>query len=196
MLNFAAFLIYVAVTSFTPGPNNIMSMSNAARAGYRNTLKFLFGIAVGFMLVMLICGFLNVILVSLLPKMKFWLNLLGAVYMIYLALHIFLSKPSTEEDKDGLNTFWAGFTMQFMNVKVILYGITVYSMFIVPAFQNPLTISLFAPLLAVIGFISISLWAVGGNLFRSLLNRHWRLFNVSMSLLLLYTAVSSLVHKV
>jgi cysteine/O-acetylserine efflux protein len=78
MINFYPFLIYVLVTTFTPGPNNIMSMTNAMRAGYRRTLRFLLGVFVGFFIVMLICGLLNVVLVSLLPQMQYWLNILGA----------------------------------------------------------------------------------------------------------------------
>ena len=182
------------VTTFTPGPNNVMAMTNAARVGYRRTLRFLAGIAVGFLVVMLLCGFLNMALVRLLPQMKFWLNLLGAVYMVYLAIHIMLSKPASSEDgKISLNTFMAGFTMQFLNVKVILYGITVYSTFIVQVYENPVTIILFAPLLTTLCFFSISCWAIGGTLFRGLINRYWRIFNLLMGVLLIYTAVVSLI---
>jgi hypothetical protein len=38
MPNFAAFLSYVLVTTFTPGPNNIMSMSNASRYGFKKSI--------------------------------------------------------------------------------------------------------------------------------------------------------------
>jgi threonine/homoserine/homoserine lactone efflux protein len=193
--NFSGFLIYLIVTTFTPGPNNIMSMTNAARVGYRKTLGFLAGIVVGFMVVMLICGLLNMALVSVLPQIKSWLNWLGAAYMVYLAIHIVLSKPAAEDaGKTSLNTFLAGFSMQFLNVKVILYGVTIYSTFIVQSYQNPVMIALFAPLLACVGFISISCWAFGGNLFRSFLNKYWIVFNIVMGLLLIYTAIISLIH--
>lgn len=196
MSNFYAFLIYMLVTTFTPGPNNIMAMTNAARTGYRKTYKFLLGISTGFLLVMLICGFLNVVLVSVLPQIKIWLNILGAVYMVYLAVHIILSKPASDDTGNiNMNTFWAGFSMQFFNVKVILYGVTIYSSFIVQMYQSQLIIIAFAPLLALIGFISISCWAIGGNLFRGFLNKYWRIFNSVMGLLLIYTAVVSLIHK-
>ena len=34
------FLIYIFVTAYTPGPNNIMSMSNAVRFGFKkNTVQ-------------------------------------------------------------------------------------------------------------------------------------------------------------
>jgi len=116
--------------------------------------------------------YLNYVLLSLLPQVRFWLNIFGAVYMLYLAVHIILSKPAEDQAGDSkLNTFAAGFIMQFLNLKLILYGITIYSIFIIQVFQNPLVVSLFAPLLAVICFISVSCWAIGGNLFRSFLSK-------------------------
>ena len=195
MENFAAFLIYVFVTTFTPGPNNILSMTNAARDGYRKTLRFLLGVVSGFTVIMLLSGLLNMVLVSLLPRIKVWLNVAGAVYMIYLAVHIMLSRPAAAENgKSSLNTFMTGFSMQFLNLKCILFGITVYSTFIVQSFQNPFIIALFAPLLAVIVFIAVSAWAVGGALFQNIFKKYWRWFNLVMGLLLIYTAVTSLIH--
>jgi cysteine/O-acetylserine efflux protein len=196
MPNFYPFLTYVFVTTFTPGPNNIMSMSNAMRFGYRRTLGFLAGMNVGFMVVMLLCGLLNVALVSLLPQVKFWLNVLGAAYMVYLAVHIVRSKPMEEGLQPAdLNTFGAGFAMQFLNLKLILYGVTIFATFITPAFQNPIVVSLFAPLLAAVGIVASSSWALGGNLFRSFLRRYYWQFNSVMGALLIYTAAASLLSS-
>jgi cysteine/O-acetylserine efflux protein len=167
-MNFLPFLTYVIVTTFTPGPNNVLAMSNAMRDGYKKTLGFLAGIFTGFLLVMLLCGLLNYVLLSLLPQVKLWLNLLGAGYMVYLALHIIFSRPAENgQDQNNLNSFRAGFVLQFLNLKVILYGITVFSTFIIQAYHDPLTVSLFAPILAGVGLISTSFWAGGGHLFRS-----------------------------
>jgi cysteine/O-acetylserine efflux protein len=195
MTNLIPFITYIIITTFTPGPNNIVSMSNGMRDGYKKTLHFLAGIFVGFFVVMLICGLLNFVLISLLPQVKFWLNILGAIYMLYLAGHIIFSKPPSEEDgKNKLNTFIAGFSMQFLNLKVILYGVTVYSNFIVTSFQDPISVSLFAPLLAAVGYIATSCWAVGGDLFSKLISKNYRLFNLLMGGLLIYTAAASLIH--
>lgn len=196
MENFYPFLIYVFVTTFTPGPNNIMSMANAMRSGYKGTLRFLAGIFTGFFVLMLVCGLLNVVLVNVLPQVRFWLNILGAVYMLYLAIHTILSKPTEETpDRSGSNSFFAGFAMQFLNLKVILYGVTVYSVFITQAYQNPIIVSLFAPLLAVIGFLATSCWALGGSVFRSFWRKHFRAFTFTMGALLIYTAIASFVHR-
>jgi cysteine/O-acetylserine efflux protein len=191
--NFYPFLVYVLVTTFTPGPNNIMSMTNAMHYGYVRTLKFLTGLVVGFFVVMLLSGLLNVLLTGWLPALEQWLKLLGALYMFYLAYHIARSRPlEIETGRDGDNTFKAGFSMQFLNIKVILYGITVYSLFIVHTYHSPLLIALFALLLALVGFVSTTCWGLGGDLFRKTLRKHYRLFNYVMAALLVYTAIAGL----
>ena len=43
-MNFFAFITYVVVTTFTPGPNNMMAMSNGLQDGFRKTLRFLAGV--------------------------------------------------------------------------------------------------------------------------------------------------------
>jgi len=192
-VNLYPFLAYVVVTTFTPGPNNILAMSNAMRSGYKRTLGFLAGMFTGFFLVMLACGLLNVALSNRLPQVRFWLNLLGAGYMVYLAFHIMRSGAMEDgADKRDLNSFTAGFALQFLNLKVILYGITVFAMFITPTFQNPVTVSLFAPVLAAIGFAATSCWALGGDIFRQTLRKHYRVFNLAMACLLIYTAIAAL----
>jgi len=195
MPNFYPFLTYVLVTTFTPGPNNILAMSNGLRYGYRRTLGFLAGMACGFMVVMLLSGLMNVVLVKLVPQIRFWLNLFGAGYMLYLAAHIALAKPAQENTPQAeLNSFGAGFALQFVNLKGILYGVTVFALFITPLYQNPFIIGLFAALLAVVGFIAVSSWALGGNIFRNFLRKYERIFNLLMAALLVYTALASLFH--
>lgn len=44
MPNFAAFISYALITTFTPGPNNIMSMSNASRYGFKKSIMFNVGV--------------------------------------------------------------------------------------------------------------------------------------------------------
>lgn len=55
MFHWAAFLTYAVVTAATPGPNNIMSMSNGNRRGFHRALPFNFGIWAGFSIVMILC---------------------------------------------------------------------------------------------------------------------------------------------
>jgi cysteine/O-acetylserine efflux protein len=190
-MNFFAFITYVMVTTFTPGPNNMMAMSNGLHDGFRKTLRFLIGVFVGFFLVILLCGYLNFVLVSILPKARFWLNLLGTGYMIYLGIHIELTKQgdSTEVDRP-LNTFMAGALMQFLNLKLILYGITVFSNFIIPFHRDLPTLTLYTIILALIGFIATACWAAFGVAFRTVFSKYSMVINISLGLLLIYSAIA------
>ncbi len=193
MANLIPFLAYVCVSTFTPGPNNILAMTNAMQVGYKKTFAFLLGVSTGFMIVMLIAGFLNIAMVNLLPQVTHWLNILGAAYLVLLAWQVMRSKPNLDPNaKSKLNSFTGGLVLQFLNPKGILYGITVHSLFIIQSYQNPVIVSLFAPLLAIVSLISISCWALGGGMFRKHVQKYGRPFNIAMGLLLLGTAAASL----
>ncbi len=191
-MNFLAFAMYVVVTTFTPGPNNLMAMSNGLHTGFRRTIRFLIGVFAGFVVVMSVCAFVNFAFMKLLPSIHIWLNLFGAAYMIYLAVHIMRSKPHLEEENEGLNTLTAGFTMQLINTKAILYGITVFSNFIIPAYKSIPQLVLFSLLLAFIALIATSCWAYFGVIFRTFFAKYDRIINIAMGLLLIYTAIASL----
>ena len=138
MPNLYPFLIYVIVTTFTPGPNNIMAMTNAMHDGFKRTIRFLFGIFAGFIVILLLSGLLNLVLADILPEVHLWLNVLGAGYMVFLAIHIIRSKPIVDDPSaNKFNSFKAGFVMQFLNIKVIVYGITVFSLFIIERYPRP-----------------------------------------------------------
>ena len=191
-MNLLAFGMYVVMTTFTPGPNNLMAMSNGLHTGFRRTIKFLIGVFAGFIVVMSICAFANFAFMKFVPTLHGWLSLFGAGYMIYLAIHIMRSQPHVEEENQGLNTFKAGLSMQLINPKLILYGLTVFSNFIIPIYQSIPVLMLFVLFLAIVGLIATSSWAYFGVVFRTFFAKYERFINIAMGLLLIYTAVASL----
>jgi threonine/homoserine/homoserine lactone efflux protein len=191
MFSLTAFLSYVFVTTFTPGPNNIMSMTNGNNFGYKNTLNFILGVTSGFAVIMILCNYLNLLLIGFIPKMKIFMDILGVAYMLYLAVKILKSSSNAHNEQNkSLNTFTAGMTMQFVNPKGILYGITVTSSFILPYYNDIGTLLLFSLFLAFIAFLATSCWALFGSLFQKFLSRYNKLFNITMALLLIYSALS------
>lgn len=186
------FLSYVFVTTFTPGPNNIMSMTNANQFGFRKTQKFMLGVTAGFLLLMLLCSYFNLFLYNYLPKIKIVMDVVGAVYMLFLAVKIILSKPHREGEKDEkkLNSFLSGMLLQFINVKGILYCITVIAVFIIPYSKTDISMILFSLILSVIVYISNVCWAAFGVIFQKFLSKYQKPFNIIMGLLLIYCAVS------
>lgn len=207
MFSISAFLSYVFAVSFTPGPNNIMSMANASKYGYRKTLKFILGVISGFFVIMILCGYFNLLLFNLMPKIKVFMSILGSGYMLYLAVKIMRSKDeatdkdnenipdeitahNSYEEKKDLNFFFTGLTMQFVNPKGILYGIFVMSNFIIPYYKSNIALILFSILLGFIGFIATSCWALFGSIFNKFLSKYSKEFNMVMGLLLIYSAIS------
>lgn len=192
MINLAPFLSYVFIATFTPGPNNIMSMTNASRDGFKKTLSFNLGVFAGFIVIMLGSSYFNMVLFNLIPKVKIFMSIVGAAYMVYLAYKIYTSKPAAEEesDKTQINSFRTAFILQFVNIKVILYGITVFSSFIIPYYNSPSVLVLFSVLLAFIGFVSTVCWSLFGALFQRFLSKYTKAVNTIMSILLLYCAIA------
>lgn len=191
MPNFTAFLSYVLVTTFTPGPNNIMSMSNASRYGLKKSIFFNVGIFFGFFIIIALCSIFSVTLYSLIPSIKPIMTCIGAIYILWLAWKTYKSNPHSESNNEkNTNTFLSGFLLQFVNPKVILYGITTVSTFIVPYYKSIYILTIFSVILAFVGFAATCCWSLFGSLFQKLLKKNNKIINIIMALLLVYCAVS------
>ena len=190
MFNWFSFLTYAIVTAVTPGPNNILSMSNGSRKGFRGALPFNMGIWAGFSAVMLLCTAFCSLLSAWIPKMRLPMLIVGSLYMLYLAWETFRSSGVIEEkaEKDG---FFAGLLLQFVNPKIYIYCIASMEAYILPFYQGQ-TFPLvgFALLLAFIGFAFTLLWSAFGSVFKWLFSGHAKAVNTVMALLLVYCAVS------
>lgn len=190
MPNVAAFLSYVIITTFTPGPNNIMAMSNAGRYGFKKSIRFNAGVFFGFLIIMVLGSFLSVTLFNLIPAIKPLMTFIGASYILWLAWKTYKSKPHAEDESKATNTFAAGILLQFVNVKVIIYCITIVSTFIVPYYKSIFVLSLFSLFLASVSFMSTCSWAMFGAIFQKFLFKNERTVNIIMALLLVYCALS------
>lgn len=190
MFSWIQFLSYAIVTAVTPGPNNIMSMSNAGRQGFRKTLPFNFGVWIGFSLVMLMCTFFCNTLSTLIPKIKTLMLFIGAAYILYLAWKTFKSSSVIEEDERHGN-FISGLVLQFVNPKIYIYCIVSMEAYILPYYHGEWNMLIFfALLLAFIGFAFTLLWSLFGSVFKMLFSKYAKITNAIMALLLVYCAVS------
>jgi cysteine/O-acetylserine efflux protein len=191
------FLTYAAVTTFTPGPNNITSAAIGMRLGYRKTVPYILGIMLGFLMIMLASGILTDIASHAYQGALPYLKWIGVIYMVWLAVSLFLPSPHGSDEGRGRNAgFRSGLLLQIANPKVILYGITIYSSFHLLLAETPMRLAASSIFLALLGGIATSLWAVLGNLISGFLKSRTALliFNIIMALLLVYSAVAILLH--
>lgn len=184
------FLIYCFITAYTPGANNLLSMSNAIRLGFRRSIRFNLGILAGFTTVMTICAVFSTALYSFLPKIKFVMQFLGAAYMLFLAWKLWRS--SNDQSADGGNeaSFLSGMILQFANPKIYIYAITAMSLYILPVYQSAGAFIGFTIILSLIGASGSFVWALFGAAFCNFFSKHSYIVNLVMVLLLVYCAVS------
>lgn len=192
MLNFSAFLSYVVVVTFTPGPNNLMSMISAGKSGYLKTLPFILGVTSGFFTLVLASSYFNKVLLETIPDIQVGMKMLGTLYMLYLAAKIsgveLGTKKESKKELKVLYGFKAGVFLQYINPKAILYAVTVVSGFIAPYYTSNISYVLFSVFLAFMAFLSNTTWAFFGQLLNRLISRYEKPFNAAMALLLIYSA--------
>lgn len=192
MFDWTVFLTYAVLTTITPGPNTIASMSNGSRKGFFKGLPLNLGMWCGFSIVMILCAALTSLLSRWIPMIKKPMLIVGAAYMLWLAWKT-LRRSAEIRESESRGDFLTGFAMQFVNPKVMLYGLMSYEAYILPVFEGRYAVLLaFAFVLSTIGFVNGLLWSAGGSAFRWLFSKHAKPVNTVMALLLVWCAIKLL----
>ena len=192
LIDFGTLIPFVLITTFTPGPNNLSCASMSINFGIRKTMNYLYGIVTGFFLLLSLCGFFSNLLFTAIPSVEPIMRWIGAAYILYLAYGTFKASFSFKEKSNQfLLGFYKGVLLQFINPKGVIYGLTLYSVFLNPLIGNSFYIILFSLGFTIIGFCSILTWALFWAMINQFLH-HLKLrimINSILSLLLVYTAV-------
>ena len=192
-MNYVAFLSYIFLTAFTPGPNNIMAMSNASKYGFKKGLRFNFGVLFGFLIVMTLCAVFTSLLYAFIPKIEPVMLHVGSAYILWLAWKVWRDNPHSDKKRSfETNSIISGMLLQFINVKVIFYGITGISVFVAPYFKGFFPLIPFILLMSLVGFAGTCCWALFGSFFDLFFSKHRKVLNTVLALLLVYCAVSQL----
>ena len=181
MLNF---LIYCVVNAFTPGPGNILALNTVTNYGWKRGSRLFAGIFAGYYVVQIICALFVYGIGAFLPDALNIVKYIGVAYILWLAIHIAVSKPDFSEDA-GFASFAKGFLLQFVNVKIYMFGITALSGFITPI-STALAVLIGAEIfIATLGSIATMTWIGMGLLIRKYYVRHFRVINIILALTLM-----------
>lgn len=123
-INFGAFLTFVIVTTFTLGPNNISSSSMGILYGYKQSLRYIAGIVVGFFFIMLIAGIISQTLYAIFPSLETIMRLVGATYILWLAYKTLKSSYQFDDTSTPVLGFINGLMLQALNPKAWIYALT------------------------------------------------------------------------
>ncbi|MCM3226585.1 LysE family translocator [Terribacillus saccharophilus] len=186
-MNITSFLIYCFIVTFTPGPTNIVILSTVNQFGTRKAMHYTYGATLAFGLLLFLSAILNSVLVTVLPKILILLQIIGSLYMVYLAYQIYKSDSSKKSSQ--LNgTFLSGFFMQFLNPKVIIFTLTVIPSFVMKNYTESTVILIFVAVITIIGFLAFIGWVLFGTIFKRFLQKHTKVVNILMAAFLLYAA--------
>ncbi len=187
-----AFLAYCAINVFTPGPGNILALSTAASHGWKRGLPLCLGIFCGYFVVQGICALLVFWLGSNVPNILWILKYIGVAYIIWLAIHI--AKSTYSDSASQSNTsFTQGFLLQFVNVKIYLFGVTALVGFVV-GYSTDLSVLLITEIfIAAIGTIATLVWIGFGVTIQRVYQKHFKKANLIFALSLIVCAAEMLI---
>jgi len=183
---------YVLISSFTPGPSNISSASMAVLHGYKKTLNYQAGLAIGVFFLMTLSGWFSKALLNIFPALEPIMRYVGTPYILYLAFGILKASFSFTEENTKPLGFTKGFVLQILNPKLIVYAFTLFSAFLSSITTNFILLALIAAILAATSFCATSVWALFGTAIQAYLHqpRLRLLVNIILSLSLVYTAIT------
>lgn len=153
----SAFLIYVFVTSITPGPSNIFIMNSTKKHGLLGAKKFILGILAGFLFLAILAFICLYLFEEYIEAVEQTLKIFGFVYLLYLSYKTF-NASKYDEIGDVYSTFKAGFLLQILNMKTLLFYITLLGVFIIPNSNNKTFIYML--LTIIIGWACLIVWGV------------------------------------
>ena len=115
------------------------------------------------------------------------LKYVGAIYMVWLAIHIAISKKS-DSDVNRTPSFMTGLLLQLVNVKIYFYIMTLLTAYFIPYIPN-LPLLILAGIGATgIGSAATLTWAFLGIKLQKIYNRYFRVINIILGIFLLYCA--------
>lgn len=176
---------YMLISSFTPGPGNILAMNTTTRFGWKKGKNLIFGICCGYLLVQMICTVilysLNMVLSPILSVLKY----IGAIYMLWLAIHIAFSRQE-ESSTNEAPGFLTGFLLQMVNIKIYFYISTLLTVYLIPYIKSLPALIIAGVGVTAVGSVASLTWAFLGIKLQNIYSRHFRVINIILSLFLLY----------
>ena len=177
------FFIYSVINAFTPGPGNILALNTVTNYGYKKGRPLYWGIVAGYYVVQVICAVFVFGVSTFLPDLLGIMKYIGAAYILWLAVHIALSKPTTGTVEKSVS-FLKGFLLQFVNVKIYLFGITALTGYVTEYSAALWVLLLFEIIIATIGTIATLTWIGMGVLIQRAYQKYYRVINIILALTL------------
>lgn len=183
------FMLFAFVASITPGPTNLLVLSNSARYGFKAALPIILGACVGAAGIVLLVGSgVGQSLVQL-PKVQTAMQWAGVAWLSYLAWQIF-SAPVPAVDAQSMQKrlgLTGAASLQLINPKTWMMALAVVSVFAGNGAERQSQVLTLSLVFFLISLPCLGAWAVlGAGSSRVLRSAQaMQRFNRCMALLLL-----------
>ena len=185
---FGALVVFAAVMSATPGPNNMMLLASGVNFGFRRSIPHMLGISFGVMLLLLAVGFGLHEVLQRWPSIFTVIKYAGGAYLLWLAWMIANSRPlddGKDEAKGRPMTFIEAAAFQWINPKAWVMAVGAMATYTVEAHYT-LTVIIVALVFGMVSGPSTGTWTVFGVALKRFLAdpKANRFFNIAMALAL------------
>lgn len=180
-------IAFAAVSTVTPGATTTLATASGAHFGFRRSLPFMIGVAIGLaaMAVAAAAGLAGLLLAA--PSLKFAMQLAGSAYLLWLAFRIGRSGPPHLDRSVATPTSFLGaLWIQLQNPKGWAMTLGAAASFAGLASGAAELAALLGTVFGIFALLSLMIWCVAGLLLARLLRSpwQWRLLNVALALAL------------
>ena len=185
-----ALTVFAAVSSGTPGPNNLMLMTSGVNFGMKRSVPHLLGITMGFSFMIFAVGMGLQTMFTVIPQLETVLRYVGTAYLLWLAWKIANSGPVGEGKASGARPmgFWAAAAFQWVNPKAWFMAISAITTYASSAAGGSKLsqVVLVVLIFGTINFPLVACWGLFGSAMRRFLQdpKILKIFNVTMAILL------------
>ena len=192
-----ALLVFLFPLAFSPGPGNMFFAASGARFGLVNTLSANFGYHLATIIITFLLGIGFSFLFSFIKNQYHYIQILGSLYVIFLAYKFFKAGTYNETSKNLKCTFIDGVILLIFNPKAYVIISLMFSIFL-DGTQNISKIVLISTIFTINNCVSFTLWTIFGDLigkkFRN--EKYSRILNNTFSLALFLVGIWMLTIKI
>lgn len=188
-------IIFSISASVTPGPNTIMAMSSGLNFGMRRSMPLLWGICLGFSLMLFFVGIGIGQVFALFPQLTIYMKVVGVVYLLYLAYVIANSGELKKGAKfDQPLNLLKGVLFQWVNPKAWVVCVSAVSTFTTPGNSYIGQILLLTCAFLIVGPLCVGIWIFLGAFLKQHLTHpsYIKNFNMFMAFLLILSIIPAI----
>lgn len=167
----ASFFLLAIPAFVTPGPNNLMLMTSAAKFGVRRTLPHALGIVLGFPFMVFAVGLGLGEIFTLYPALKTVLRYVAAAYFLWMAWHLLGIGIGEARGRQRPMSALEAALFQWVNPKAWAMGGSFVAAFVLPGELRFISVLVLTAGCLLIAPFSSMVWMVFGRQLQAFLRK-------------------------